>query len=212
MAPSIRIFGRSELATPVHAALGSAGADAQLVGGGIGAAARPAEAPGTVDVICLASAMDVQWAVALKKLDARHCLLAVGPAERKLALAAATELSRGPDAYATWPATGEALLNAVERAREAASRGERQRRWSPNLAFGVAKGLGILILVFGILVQVLSHAQGGWQLLPSIGFGLWGVAIVLGARHGWSPRRDYLVGGAFAALGLARIAQMFLHP
>lgn len=208
MAPSIRVFGSSDLAVPVHAALVSAGADAQLPGGAVGAAVRPADAPGTVDVVCLNNIVDLQWAVALKKVDPHHCLLAVGPVERKLALAAAAELRRGPDAYVTWPATGEALLSGVERAVQAVSRGERQRRWSPSLITGVAKGFGILVFGFGVLVQLLAHAQGAWQLLPSAGFALWGAAVVLGARYGWSPRRDYLMGGLFAVLGLARIVSL----
>ncbi len=189
-------MGRIDLAEKVHRALSDAGADARLATGGPSAvvAATSRDEAG-IDVIVGAFGT---CAAIKKAVPARPVVLVIAP-ELKPFAALAARGSRGPDAYLAWPATGQEIMAACDRAR--ASAGAPRPRmpwqmlafWSPVLLALIAPLFFLLaaMIMAGLRWEPFSHAIGVSAFLVlalmMLGFGAWHWKRAPFARH---PRRE----------------------
>lgn len=140
----VRVIGRIDLAEKVHRALSEAGADARLATGGPSAvAAATGQDEAGTDVVVWAFGT---CAAIKKAAPARPVVVVIAP-ELKPFAALAAKGSRGPDAYVAWPATGQEIMAACNRAGASAGAPRPRMPWQ-MLAFWSLVLLALIALLF----------------------------------------------------------------
>ena len=204
----VRVIGRIDLATQLHAALAAAGIDARLTTAGPASVVAATGQDGSeIDFV----ADNPEICAAIKKADpGRPVVSMIHASPADLALLVKLQLRRGADAYAPWSASGEDLVAACDRAK--ASVGRPRRLSALGLLVTCLFLLPFLLLAaaFGALVWAVavrgSHA--GRFVLPLLFASMSALDLVFAGfkwistrgRPQWERVRRVLRQVLFAAL------------
>jgi hypothetical protein len=176
----VRVIGRIDLAEPVHAALRAAGVDARLATAAPMTVVSTTGRDGSVmDVI----AQDLATCAAIKKVQPTRPVVVVTPAETSDLVALAAEGARGPDAHVVWPASGEDLVAACDRARASAT--VRRPRFPRRVIAGGLVGCAALAAVAGAIAWSALHGRPIGPLVLSAARIVLGVPMLGLAAREW---------------------------
>ncbi|MGC3996759.1 MAG: hypothetical protein QM767_04175 [Anaeromyxobacter sp.] len=202
----IRVLGRIDLAVQVWSALRSAGVEADLHVGAP-AAAGAGIGPGTpgVDVIAYSGLSGADFRAAIRRAAPSRPVVAVSWPEAGTTVATAAQGRRGPHAHLAWPATGQAIAEACDRAPAA---GGVRRPLLPRALWPETVALGLLLAALVACALAVVH----WRDHPvravpveALVLVVLGLVPVLRARHrAVFHRLNLVMGGAAGRRGERR--------
>ncbi len=183
----VRVVGRMDLAERIYRALSATGADARLATGGPSSVVAATGRDGTgIDVV---GALGTCAAIK-KAMPARPVVLVTAP-ELKAFAALAAKGSRGPDAYVVWPASGQEIMAACDRARASAGAPRPRVSWQ-LLGFLTPVLLGLfvgpLLFVAGV-IMALAWPGREWVSLALRVSTFLGLALMLAGFAAWNWKR-----------------------